>query len=118
MTEKYMKVALIVLAAGLIIAIVISGNTSRRQARQLQKEIDSVESIQLRYDSLQKAYNGVYKQLQTTQNRLVQFSYNLDSIMKKNKFNIVKLQNAVQTLINEQQTLEPLDTTETDTFRF
>ncbi len=113
-----MKLALIVLGAGLIIAIMVSGNMSRQHARQLQKEIDAVESIQYRYDSLQKAYNGIYNQLKTTQSRLVQFSYNLDSIMQKNKYSILKLQDALHTLINEQQMQIPLDTTETDTFRF
>lgn len=114
--NRHRSLGIIILLIVLIIAI--AGSFQIQHVRALQKEIQSLETIKTRYDSLQNAYNGIYNELNHSKAKLEQYKFDLDSIMEANMSSITYLKTAIEELIEKQENFEIADTTATDTFRF
>lgn len=114
-------IILIVVISVLVGYHVFSRNNSIKEIRKLTKEIeinvDSLQVVHSRYDSLAEDYNRIYEQLSVTKDGLSQFKKNVDSIMHSNINSANKINDALSKIIDKQDSFEAI-TIDTTSFRF
>ena len=68
--------------------------------------MDSIKSIQLRYDSLSEAYRKASQKLSSTKELMQKFRGEIDSIMKLNIYSANRINHSLKILIEDQKQLE------------
>lgn len=121
---KNTKSIIILLAIALIIIIVYSAISSTSSANRiknltvdLKQNVDSLEKLQIQYDSINNSYNQLYKELEITKNQLTGFKTNMDSIISLHIQSVATLKKAIGTELEKQDSIVKRDSTEIE-FRF
>ncbi len=114
-------IILIVVISILVVYHVFSRNSSikeiKRLTREIETNVDSLKVVHTRYDSLAKDYDKIYEQLKLTRNGLDEFKKNVDSLMHSNINSAKKINSALTTIIEKQDSFEAVNI-DTTSFRF
>jgi len=116
--NRKINLSTFILGVLLIAAVVYSGISQRKLTKKLQSEIESMDHLTRKYDSLQHAYHAVYSKLQQSKKHIEHYKNDLDSIMEANIRTVSSLKKALEDIIEKQKQYEPADTTQADTLRF
>ena len=105
----------------LIFYSVFSKSNSLKEIRNLtieiESKVDSLRTIQSRYDSLEIVYGEIHQQLSLTKDNLSNLHGTIDSLMNSNITSASRINNSLKKLIEEQQKFEKLNN-DTTSFRF
>lgn len=118
---KPIILTLIIIIGLLVFYVIASGRNSFKKIRslttQIEQTVDSLTIIQVRYDSLSLAYQDIEAHLTNTQGNLRQFKYRVDSLLSLRIRSISALNEALDAVIEHQDSLQHVDSLNNN-FRF
>ena len=119
--NKPVTITLAVIIGVLTIYAIASGRNSFKKIKsltsQIEHTVDSLSFVQERYDSLSLAYNAIETQLTATQDNLTRFKHDLDSLLALRMRSIATLNQALDEVIERQDSVQRLDSLN-NSFRF
>ena len=119
--SKHITIGLIIIIVGLSIYAIASGRGSFKKIRALTDEIevtvDSLHTVQKRYDSLFTAYGNIQDQLENSIENLNNFKHDLDSIHSIRAQTINELNSNIENIIQKQDSIQRIDSLNNN-FRF
>ncbi len=115
--SKHITIGLIIIIVGLSIYAIDSGRGSFKKIRAFEVTVDSLHTVQKRYDSLFTAYGNIQDQLEHSIKNLNDFKHDLDSIHSIRPQTINELNSNIETIIEKQDSIQRMDSLN-NSFRF
>lgn len=125
MEIKNFKTIAIILLAVLGVFIIyhfVSSNNATKELKRLRNQlsdnVDSLNAINQRYDSLATNYESIYRELNTTKSQLIDLKSSIDSVMHENIVSVKEIKDEVDHLLEDTLRFKPIEIDPNDNFRF
>lgn len=98
-----------------------SRNNAMKEIKRLTEEIkvntDSLQAVNIRYDSLLTAYDQIYSDLKSTRADLSGFKQSLEDLMGSNIRSVTQIKRSLDDLVSENEMFFKMDQDSTSSFR-